>query len=132
MPKEKNENYDILIIDTAGRLQNKVNLMNELAKLNKIIKREIDSAPHESILVIDSTTGQNGLKQANLFKDAVDITGLFLTKMDGTSKGGIILSIKDKFNLPVKFLGLGEKIDDIEEFDLDIFIYGMMKDLIDE
>ena len=132
LKKAKKENYDLLIIDTAGRLQNKVNLMNELEKINKVIKKEIPDGPHESLLVLDATTGQNGISQANVFKDVTQLTGIVLTKMDGTSKGGIILTIKDKLELSVKLIGLGEKLDDLEEFDLDSFIYGMMKGLIDE
>ena len=130
--KAKAGNYDVLIVDTAGRLQNKVNLMNELAKMNKIIKREISDAPHESLLVLDSTTGQNGISQAKHFKDITDLTGIVLTKMDGTSKGGIVLTIKDELDLSVKLIGFGEKIEDLQEFDLDAFIYGMTKDLMEE
>ena len=128
----KEKKYDLLIIDTAGRLQNKVNLMNELEKMNRIIKREIPDAPHESLLVLDATTGQNGVSQATSFKEVTPLTGIILTKMDGTSKGGIILTIKDKLDLSVKMIGLGEKLDDLQEFDLDAFIYGMTKGLIDE
>ncbi|TDV24314.1 fused signal recognition particle receptor [Mycoplasmopsis mustelae] len=132
LEKAKNENYDLLIIDTAGRLQNKVNLMNELNKMVKIIKRFEPSAPHESLLVLDATTGQNGLSQAKVFKEVANLSGIILTKMDGTSKGGIILSIKDEFNLGVKYVGLGEKLTDLQEFDLELFIYQMTKDLINE
>lgn len=128
----KKDNYDVLIIDTAGRLQNKVNLMKELEKMNRIIKREIPDAPHETLLILDSTTGQNGINQAIKFKEITNLTGIVLTKMDGTSKGGIVLTIKDQTNLPVKFLGLGEKLDDLLEFDLDHFIYGLTKDLMDD
>lgn len=130
--KTKQNKYDVLIIDTAGRLQNKINLMNELKKINLIIQREIPNASYESLLVIDSNNGQNGISQALHFKEVTPVSGIVLTKMDGTSKGGIILTIKDKLNLAVKLIGLGEKIDDLEEFDLDSFIYGMMKGLIDE
>ena len=129
--KAKTEKVDILIIDTAGRLQNKVNLMNELAKIKRIIEREVPGGPHETALVIDATTGQNGVLQAQQFKEITNVTGIILTKMDGTSKGGIILAIKEKLDLPVKYVGLGEKIEDLEEFDLDLFIYGLTKDLID-
>ncbi|QGZ97374.1 signal recognition particle-docking protein FtsY [Mycoplasma sp. NEAQ87857] len=132
MEKAKNENYDLVIIDTAGRLQNKVNLMNELQKMVSIITKFEPSAPHESLLVLDATTGQNGLSQAKSFKEVANLTGIILTKMDGTSKGGIVLSIKDEYNLDVKYIGLGEKIDDLQEFDLDLFIYQMTKDLINE
>ncbi|UUM24615.1 signal recognition particle-docking protein FtsY [Mycoplasma sp. 3686d] len=130
MQKAKEQNYDLLIIDTAGRLQNKINLMNELNKMIGIIQRFEPSAPHESLLVIDATNGQNGLSQAREFKEVANLTGIILTKMDGTSKGGIVLSIKDEYQLNVKFLGLGEKLDDLQEFDLELFIYQMTKDLI--
>ncbi|MGZ9413505.1 signal recognition particle-docking protein FtsY [Mycoplasma sp. AC157] len=126
------ENYDLLIIDTAGRLQNKVNLMNELAKINNIIQKRIPEAPHESLLVIDATTGQNGISQAMHFKEVTPISGIVLTKMDGTSKGGIILSIKEKLDLDVKLIGLGEKMEDLEEFDLDAFIYALTKDFMNK
>ncbi|MGZ9756833.1 signal recognition particle-docking protein FtsY [Mycoplasma sp. 4423] len=131
LEKSKNESYDLLIIDTAGRLQSKVNLMKELEKMVGIIKRFEPSAPHESLLVLDATTGQNGLSQAKSFKEIADLTGIILTKMDGTSKGGIVLSIKDEFGLSVKYVGLGEKLTDLQEFDLELFIYQMTKDLID-
>ncbi|MGZ9762358.1 signal recognition particle-docking protein FtsY [Mycoplasma sp. 394] len=130
LEKAKNESYDLLIIDTAGRLQSKVNLMKELEKMVGIIKRFEPSAPHESLLVLDATTGQNGLSQAKSFKEIADLTGIILTKMDGTSKGGIVLSIKDEFGLSVKYVGLGEKLTDLQEFDLELFIYQMTKDLI--
>lgn len=129
--KTKDNNYDVLIIDTAGRLQNKVNLMNELAKMNKIIQKFIPEAPHESLLVLDATTGQNGILQAEAFKEVTPISGIVLTKMDGTSNGGIILSIKDKLNIDVKLIGLGEKMDDLQEFDLDAYIYGLTKGLME-
>ncbi|VEU58730.1 signal recognition particle-docking protein FtsY [Mycoplasmopsis gallinacea] len=131
MDKATSENYDLLIVDTAGRLQNKVNLMNELQKMISVMNKFVENAPHESILVLDGTTGQNGLSQAAAFKEVANLTGIILTKMDGTSKGGIVLSIKDEYNLDVKFLGLGEKLDDLQEFDLELFIYQMTKDLID-
>ncbi|WP_322962610.1 signal recognition particle-docking protein FtsY [Mycoplasmopsis cynos] len=132
LDKATSEHYDLLIIDTAGRLQNKVNLMNELSKMVNIIKRFVPDAPHESLLVLDATTGQNGLSQAKNFKEIANLTGVILTKLDGTSKGGIVLSIKDEYNLDVKYVGLGEKLDDLQEFDLDLFIYQMTKDLINE
>ena len=125
------QDYDVLIIDTAGRLQNKVNLMNELAKINKIIEKFVPGAPHESLLILDATTGQNGVIQAQAFKEVTPLSGIVLTKMDGTSNGGIILTIKDKLNLDVKLIGLGEKLDDLQEFDLDSYIYGLMKGLMD-
>ena len=129
LKQAKEKNVDVLICDTAGRLQNKVNLMKELEKMNRIIKREVPDAPHETLLVIDATTGQNGVSQAVEFSKITDITGLVLTKMDGTAKGGIILSIKDQLNIPVKFIGLGEGVDDLQEFDLDQYIYGLCKNL---
>lgn len=130
LDKAKKENYDLLIIDTAGRLQNKVNLMNELAKMYGIIQKFEPSAPHECLLVLDATTGQNGISQAQAFKEVANPTGIILTKMDGTSKGGIVLTIKEEFDLNVKYIGLGEGLDDLQEFDLDSFIYGMTKELI--
>ena len=132
LKQAKEKNVDVLICDTAGRLQNKVNLMKELEKMNRIIKREVPDAPHETLLVIDATTGQNGVSQAIEFSKITDVTGLVLTKMDGTAKGGIVLSIKDQLNLPVKFIGLGEKVDDLQEFDLDQYIYGLCKNLVEE
>ena len=125
LKQAKEKNVDVLICDTAGRLQNKVNLMNELEKMNRIIKREVPDAPHETLLVIDATTGQNGVSQAVEFSKITDVSGLVLTKMDGTAKGGIVLSIKDQLNIPVKFIGLGESVDDLQEFDLDQYIYGL-------
>ena len=121
--------YDVILIDTAGRLQNKVNLMQELEKINKVIKKLIPEAPHETLLVIDATTGQNGISQAKAFKEITDITGIVLTKLDGTAKGGIVLAIKEELNIPVKFVGLGEKEDDLEPFDIEKYIYGLFKDL---
>lgn len=131
LKQAKEKNVDVLICDTAGRLQNKVNLMKELEKMNRIIKREVPDAPHETLLVIDATTGQNGVSQAFEFSKITDITGLVLTKMDGTAKGGIVLSIKDQLNIPVKFIGLGEGVDDLQEFDLDQYIYGLCKNLVE-
>lgn len=122
---------DVLICDTAGRLQNKVNLMNELEKMNRIIKRVVPDGPHETLLVVDATTGQNGISQASEFSKITDITGIVLTKMDGTAKGGIVLSIKDQLNIPVKFIGLGEQVDDLQEFDLEQYIYGLCKNLVE-
>ncbi|PYF43768.1 signal recognition particle-docking protein FtsY [Metamycoplasma alkalescens] len=125
--KAKEQNYNVLIIDTAGRLQNKINLMQELAKINKVLSSKIEGAPHESLLVLDATTGQNGISQAKAFGEATNLSGIVLTKMDGTSKGGIVLTIKDEINLSVKFIGLGEKVEDLEEFDLESYIFGLMK-----
>lgn len=129
LEEAKNDNYDMVMIDTAGRLQNKSNLMEELAKINRVIKKIIPDAPHETLLVIDATTGQNGISQAKSFKEITDITGIVLTKLDGTAKGGIVLAIKEEVNIPVKFVGLGEGITQIEAFDIEKYIYGLFKDL---
>ena len=128
--KTKNENYDILLVDTAGRLQNKVNLMKELEKMKRVIEREYPSAPHEVLLVVDATTGQNAMVQAKEFRDTTDVTGLVLSKLDGTAKGGMVLAIRNELHLPVKLVGLGEKITDLEDFDPNQFVYGLFKDLI--
>ena len=130
LERAKEENADIVFIDTAGRLQNKVNLMNELEKINKVIARLVPNAPHETLLVIDAATGQNGILQAEAFKSITNVTGIVLTKMDGTAKGGIVLAIKESVGLPVKFIGLGEGVDDLENFDIENYIYGLFKDLI--
>ena len=121
---------DIVLIDTAERLHNKVNLMNELEKVNKVIGRIIPDAPHETLLVIDATTGQNGILQAQAFKEITNITGIVLTKLDSTAKGGIVLAIKQSVGIPVKFIGLGEKMTDLETFDIENYIYGLFKDFI--
>lgn len=123
--KAKEGKYDVLLCDTAGRLQNKVNLMKELEKMNRVIGREVPNAPHETILIIDATTGQNGLSQAEAFLEVTNITGIILTKLDGTSKGGIVLAIRDKYNIPIKMVGLGEKMEDLEYFDLEEYIGGL-------
>lgn len=123
------EKYDLVICDTSGRLQNKVNLMNELKKIHQVIHKFDNSAPHEVLLVLDATTGQSGIVQAKAFKEITDVTGIILTKMDSTSKGGIILSIKDNFDIPVKYIGLGEKLEDLSPFDLEKFIIGITKEL---
>ena len=128
--KAQEEKADIVLIDTAGRLQNKVNLMKELEKINKVISRLIPGAPHETLLIIDATTGQNGILQAQSFKEIVNITGIVLTKLDGTAKGGIVLAIKEEVNIPVKFVGLGEKMTDLQTFDIENYIYGLFKDMI--
>ena len=117
---------DLMIVDTAGRLQTKKNLMLELGKINRVLGREIPGAPHESFLIIDGTTGQNGVIQAKSFKEVTELTGIVITKIDGTSKGGIILSIRDEIGVPVRFIGLGEKMEDLEEFDLDKYLYGLL------
>ena len=127
--KAKEENYDVVLIDTAGRLQNKVNLMKELEKINRVIGQLIPEAPHETLLVIDATTGQNGISQAKSFKEITNITGIVLTKLDGTAKGGIVLAIKDEVNIPVKYIGLGEGENDLQSFDIEKYIYGLFKDL---
>ena len=124
----KENKIDYLICDTAGRLQNKTNLMKELEKVKRVIGKEIEGAPHSTLLVIDANTGQNGLSQAQTFKEVTDVNGIILTKTDGTSKGGIILGINDQLNIPVKYLTLGEAIDDINEFNLDLYIYSMLGD----
>ena len=130
LEKAKQENYDVVLIDTAGRLQNKVNLMKELEKINRVIGREIPEAPHETLLVIDATTGQNGISQAKSFQEITDITGIVLTKLDGTAKGGIVLAIKEEVNIPVKYIGLGETKEDLQPFDIETYIYGLFKDMM--
>lgn len=130
--RAKNEHFDILMVDTAGRLQNKVNLMNELAKMKRVLSREIPDAPHEVLLVLDATTGQNALNQAKTFGEATAVTGIVLTKLDGTAKGGIVLAIRNEMHLPVKFVGLGEQVDDLRPFDPNEFVYGLFKGLIKE
>lgn len=121
----KAKNYDVLLCDTAGRLQNKEHLMKELEKIVRIIKREVPNAPHEVLLTIDATTGQNGILQAKTFKEVSDVTGVILTKLDGTAKGGIVIAIKKELDIPVKLVGLGENIDDLEVFDPEQYIYGL-------
>ncbi|MED1202103.1 signal recognition particle-docking protein FtsY [Heyndrickxia acidicola] len=122
---------DILLCDTAGRLQNKVNLMNELEKVKRVIEREIPGAPHEVLLVLDATTGQNALIQAKTFKEVTNVSGIVLTKLDGTAKGGIVLAIRNELEIPVKFVGLGEKMDDLQEFDAEKYVYGLFSNLIE-
>ncbi|VEF48433.1 signal recognition particle-docking protein FtsY [Bacillus freudenreichii] len=123
---------EILLCDTAGRLQNKVNLMKELEKIKRVIEREIPGAPHEVLLVLDATTGQNALIQAKTFREATDVTGIVLSKLDGTAKGGIVLAIRNEMNIPVKFVGLGEKMDDLQEFDPEKYVYGLFSDAIEK
>jgi fused signal recognition particle receptor len=130
LTKAKENGSEIVLIDTAGRLHNKVNLMNELEKMNKVIGRIIPGAPHETLLVIDATTGQNGIMQAKSFKEITNITGIVLTKLDSTAKGGIVLAIKEEVNIPVKFIGLGEKMTDMQTFDIENYIYGLFKDMM--
>ena len=128
LKEAKEKNIDVVLIDTAGRLHNKVNLMKELEKINKVISSIIPGAPNETLLVIDATTGQNAVEQAKSFKEIVNITGIVLTKLDGTAKGGIVLAIKEAINIPVKFVGLGEKEDDMIAFDIEKYIYGLFKE----
>lgn len=127
----KSRNVDVLLCDTAGRLQNKVNLMNELEKVKRVIEREVPGAPHEVLLVLDATTGQNALIQARNFKEATDVSGIVLSKLDGTAKGGIVLAIRNELQIPVKFVGLGEGIDDLQTFDAEKYVYGLFSDIID-
>jgi len=128
----KSRNADILLCDTAGRLQNKVNLMKELEKVKRVIEREIPGAPHEVLLVLDATTGQNAMVQAKTFKEATNVSGIVLTKLDGTAKGGIVLAIRNELKIPVKFVGLGEKMDDLQQFDAEQYVYGLFADLVDQ
>ena len=125
-----NDGTDVVLIDTAGRLQNKTNLMNELEKINRVIGKIIPDGPHETLLVIDATTGQNGISQAKAFKEITNITGIVLTKLDGTAKGGIVLAIKEQVGIPVKYIGLGERKEDLQVFDIEKYIYGLFKDMM--
>jgi fused signal recognition particle receptor len=126
----KSRSVDVLLCDTAGRLQNKVNLMKELEKVKRVISREIPDAPHEVLLVLDATTGQNALTQAKTFGESTDVTGIALTKLDGTAKGGIVMAIRHELDIPVKLVGLGEAIEDLYEFDSEQFVYGLFSDAI--
>ncbi|BDQ01898.1 signal recognition particle-docking protein FtsY [Ignavibacterium sp.] len=121
------ENYDIVLIDTAGRLHNKTNLMNELSKIKKVIKKFSDSAPHETLLVLDGTTGQNALVQAIEFSKVIELTGLIITKLDGTAKGGMVFQISNKLKIPIKYIGVGEGIEDLQEFDKETFISALFE-----
>lgn len=132
LEQAKKNGADVLMIDTAGRLQNKKNLMNELEKMKRVVSREVPDAPHETLLVLDATTGQNALNQAKIFKDTTDVTGIVLTKMDGTAKGGIVLAIGKELGIPVKFVGLGETIEDLHKFDTEKFAYGLFRDLLEQ
>ncbi|MDQ6596932.1 signal recognition particle-docking protein FtsY [Bacillus salipaludis] len=123
---------DILLCDTAGRLQNKVNLMKELEKVKRVIEREIPGAPHEVLLVLDATTGQNALIQAKTFKEVTNVSGIVLSKLDGTAKGGIVLAIRNELKIPVKFVGLGEKMDDLQEFNAEQYVYGLFADQVEK
>ncbi|MFK2824968.1 signal recognition particle-docking protein FtsY [Bacillus sp. B190/17] len=128
----KSRQVDILLCDTAGRLQNKVNLMKELEKVKRVIEREIPGAPHEVLIVLDATTGQNAMVQAKTFKEATDVSGIVLTKLDGTAKGGIVLAIRKELEIPVKFVGLGEKMDDLQPFDAEKYVYGLFSSAFEE
>ncbi len=128
----KNKGVDILICDTAGRLQNKQNLMNELEKVKRVISRSIPEAPHEVLLCLDATTGQNALAQAKAFKEVTNVTGIVLTKLDGTAKGGIVLAIRNELHIPVKYVGLGEKMDDLQPFNAESYVYGLFADMIEQ
>lgn len=128
--RAKDEHFDVLLIDTAGRLQNKDNLMKELEKMGKIIKRELPDAPHDTLLALDATTGQNAISQAKEFSNVTPLTGIVLTKLDGSAKGGIILTIQQTLKIPVKLVGLGEGINDLEDFDEALFVKGLFQDLI--
>ena len=126
----KEHQADYLICDTAGRLQNKTNLMNELSKMRRVVEREIEGAPHEVWLVLDATTGQNGISQAKIFTETTNVTGIILTKLDGTAKGGIVIAIRDLLGLPVKYIGLGETLEDLRPFDIDSYLYGLCEGLV--
>lgn len=126
----KSRGVDVLLCDTAGRLQNKVNLMEELAKVHRVVSRELPGAPHEVLLVLDATTGQNALSQAKTFGQSVGVSGLVLTKLDGTAKGGIVIAIRNELNIPVKYVGLGERMDDLQPFDPEQFVHALFAGLI--
>ena len=128
----KNKGVDILICDTAGRLQNKSNLMQELDKMKRVISRAIPDAPHEALLCLDATTGQNALSQARSFKEVTNVSGIVLTKLDGTAKGGIVLAIRNELHIPVKYVGLGEKLDDLQPFNPESYVYGLFADMIEQ
>ena len=129
--KAKAEGYDVLLCDTAGRLQNKVNLMSELEKIKRVISRELEGAPHETLLTIDATTGQNGMQQAKIFTECCQVSGIILTKLDGTAKGGIVLAIRNELGIPIKYVGLGEKLEDLEPFDIEQYLYGLFADFFE-
>ncbi|HDA6716599.1 TPA: signal recognition particle-docking protein FtsY [Staphylococcus aureus] len=128
----KNKGVDILICDTAGRLQNKTNLMQELEKVKRVINRAVPDAPHEALLCLDATTGQNALSQARNFKEVTNVTGIVLTKLDGTAKGGIVLAIRNELHIPVKYVGLGEQLDDLQPFNPESYVYGLFADMIEQ
>lgn len=129
--KAKKESYDVLLCDTAGRLQNKVNLMNELEKIKRVISREVEGAPHDTLLTIDATTGQNGMQQAKVFLECTNVSGIILTKLDGTAKGGIVLAIRNELGIPIKYVGLGEKLEDLSQFDIEQYLYGLFADFFE-
>jgi len=128
----KNRGTDVLLCDTAGRLQNQTNLMEELNKIFRVIQREVPGAPHEVMLVLDATTGQNALSQVKLFGEKSGVTGIVLTKLDGTAKGGIVVAIKQEMDIPVKFIGLGEQIDDLQQFDAEQFVHALFAGMIED
>jgi fused signal recognition particle receptor len=127
MQAAKSRNVDILLIDTAGRLHTKVHLLEELKKIRRVITRELPDAPHETLLVLDATTGQNGLQQARVFKEATDISGIVLTKLDGTAKGGVIISIQEELGVPVQYIGVGEDVDDLQPFEAESFVQALFE-----
>jgi fused signal recognition particle receptor len=127
MQAAKSRNVDVLLIDTAGRLHTKVHLIEELKKIRRVITRELPDAPHETLLVLDATTGQNGLQQARVFKEATDITGIVLTKLDGTAKGGVIISIQEELGVPVQFIGVGEDVEDLQPFEAESFVQALFE-----
>lgn len=122
LSKAKAENADVVLIDTAGRLHNKINLMNELTKIKKVMQKVIPDAPHEILLVLDGSTGQNAYEQAKQFTLATEVNALAITKLDGTAKGGVVIGISDQFKIPVKYIGIGEKIDDLQVFNREEFV----------
>ena len=127
MQAAKSRNVDVLLIDTAGRLHTKVHLIEELKKIRRVITRELPDAPHETLLVLDATTGQNGLQQARVFKEATDISGIVLTKLDGTAKGGVIISIQEELGVPVQFIGVGEDVEDLQPFEAESFVQALFE-----
>lgn len=126
----KEHEIEVLIGDTAGRLQNKVNLMNELNKMKRVVSREIEGAPHDVLLVLDATTGQNGIEQARVFLESAAVNGIVLTKMDGTAKGGVVLAIKDQLGIPVKYIGFGETMEDLRPFDINAYLVGLFEGVL--
>ncbi len=127
MQAAKSRSVDVLLIDTAGRLHTKVHLLEELKKIRRVITRELPDAPHETLLVLDATTGQNGLQQARVFKEATDVTGIVLTKLDGTAKGGVIISIQEELGVPVQYIGVGEDVEDLQPFEAESFVQALFE-----